>query len=333
MSSGGLPPSAVLGTVDSNRKTPYLAQVSFHIRQQLAEGCVMEVGYIGSSGHQLIGRQDLNQAALNSAGANLSVSTRRPFPMFASIWQFFGSENSNFNAMTATLERRFSSGFGFLANYTISKSLYTYSSAFTDYNSQHHISANRMLDYGRAAFDARNRFTAGASYDLPLGEGRRFLSAKDGWLRSSVTGWRVNAMIQLQSGLPFSVLLLSDRSNTGTIATQRPNRKGNGNLPVSQRASQRWFDTSAFDLNPVDTWDTSGRYILDQDGVKSVDVSLLKDTRIGERLVLRFRLEAFNLWNASNFGPPGTYLDGANFGAVTSAGPPRHVQLALKLSL
>ena len=332
LSSAGLPPSAVLGTVDANRKTPYLAQVSFHVQQQLAEGCVMEVGYVGSTGHQLIGRQDLNQAALNRVGANLPVSTRRPFPMFASIWQFFGSENSNFNAMTATLERRFARDFGFLATYTFSKSLDTYSSAFTDYNSPHHISANRNLDYGRSAFDARNRFTASASYDLPIGEGRRFLSAKSGWLRSSVTGWRVNAMMQFQSGLPFSVLLLSDRSNTGTIATQRPNRIGNGNLLVSQRTPERWFDTGAFALNPVDTWGTSGRNILDQDGVKSIDLSFLKDSRISERMVLQFRAELFNLWNSSNLGPPGTYLDGANFGVVTAAGPPRHVQLAIKLT-
>lgn len=332
LSSTGLPPTAVLGSVDPNRKMGYLEQVSFHIQQQLSERWVMELGYLGSAGHQLIGRQDLNQAALNSPGGNLPVSTRRPFPMFASVWHFFGGENANFHAMTGTVERRFASDFGFLATYTISKSLDTYSSAFTDYNSPHHVSSNRRMEYGRSAFDARNRFTAAASYDLPVGEGRRYLNSTSGWLRTAIAGWRLNAMIQFQSGLPFSVLLLSDRSNTGTIATQRPNRVGDGALPVNQRSPERWFEMSAFALNPIDSWGTSGRNILDQDGVRSIDVSLLKDSRITERLLLQFRAECFNLWNSSNFGPPGTYLDGANFGVVTSAGQPRHMQIALKLS-
>jgi hypothetical protein len=332
VSSAGLPPSAVIGTVDVNRKTPYVEQVSLHLQQQLASGWVMEAGYLGSAGHQLIGRQDLNQAALNRPGENLPVALRRPFPMFASIWQFFGSENSNFHAMTATVERRFSGDFGLLAAYTISKSLDTYSSAITDYNSPHQISADRKLDYGRSAFDARYRFSVASSYDLPIGEGRRFLNASSGWLRTVLTGWRVNAILQYQSGLPFSVLLLSDRSNTGTIATQRPNRIRSGSLPAGQRRPERWFDTSAFVLNPIDTWGTSGRNILDQDGVKNVDLSVLKETQLTERLLLQCRAEYFNLVNTANFGPPGTYLDGANFGVVTTAGPPRHVQLAVKFA-
>jgi hypothetical protein len=331
VSSAGLPASAVLGTVNEDRKTPYMGQISLHLQQQLFTSWVMEVGYLGSAGHQLIGRQDLNQAVLNPPGGNLPLSSRRPYPMFASIWQFFGGENANYNAMTASLERRFVNGLGVLANYTFAKSLDTYSSAFTDYNSPHHISTNRKLDYGRSAFDVRSRFSASASYELPFGEGRRWAHPSSRWLRTCVNGWQANTVMQFQTGLPFSVLLLTDRSNTGTIATQRPNRTGEGSLPVSQRTTARWFDTGAFALNPLNSWGTSGRNILDQDGIKNIDLSLLKNSHLTERVLLQFRVELFNLWNASNFGPPGTFLDGANFGVVTTAGPPRHVQLALKL--
>src|SRR5262249_18364348 len=137
---------------------------------------------------------------------------------------------------------------------------------------------------------------------------------------------------QLQTGLPFSVLLLTDRSNTGTIATQRPNRIGNGNLSTTQRTTSRWFDTSAFILNPIDTYGNSGRNILDQDGVKNLDLSFLKNNRLAERLLLQFRMEVFNVFDWANFGPPGNYLDGSNFGVVTTVGPARQVQFALKLS-
>jgi hypothetical protein len=173
------------------------------------------------------------------------------------------------------------------------------------------------LEYGRSAFDARSRFTTSASYELPF--------------RSVLSGWQVNTVLQFQTGLPFSVLLLTDRSNTGTIATQRPNRNGIGNLPAGQRTPDRWFDTGAFVLNPIDTYGNSGRNILDQDGIKSVDLSLLKNSRLTERLLLQFRVEVFNLFDWANFGPPGNYLDGSNFGVITTAGPVRQVQFALKL--
>jgi hypothetical protein len=315
--SMGLPPTTQLSVADANRKNPYLNQVSLSIQQALWTHFSVEVGYVGSQGHQLTGREDLNQAALNAPGASLPVQTRRPYAMFAGIWQFFGGENSNYNGLTASLERRFAGRFGLLANYTFARSMDSTSGLVSDGNSPHQISNNRRLEYGRSAFDARSRFTTSASYELPF--------------RSVLSGWQVNTVLQFQTGLPFSVLLLTDRSNTGTIATQRPNRNGIGNLPAGQRTPDRWFDTGAFVLNPIDTYGNSGRNILDQDGIKSVDLSLLKNSRLTERLLLQFRVEVFNLFDWANFGPPGNYLDGSNFGVITTAGPVRQVQFALKL--
>ena len=330
VASTGLPPSTQLSVEEANRKNPYLNQVSLSIQQALPLGAFFEVGYVGSVGRQLTGREDLNQAALNSPGVSLPVQPRRPYPMFASIWQFFGGENSNYNAMTASVERRFARNWGMLANYTFARSMDS-TSGLVDGNSPHQISNNRRLEYGRSAFDVRNRLAASASYQLPFWHAkghRRGILDTAMW---TLSGWQVNTIAQFQSGLPFSVLLLTDRSNTGTVATQRPNRIATGNLPADQRTPNRWFDTSAFVLNSIDTYGNSGRNILDQDGTKSVDLSLLKNNRLSERFVLQFRVELFNVFDWSNYGPPGNYLDGPNFGIVTTMNPSRQTQLACKI--
>jgi len=71
-----------------------------------------------------------------------------------------------------------------------------------------------------------------------------------------------------------------------------------------------------------------------------MDVSLIKNTKIKERLTLQFRAEAFNMLNHVNLGYPDTgFSPGANglnesgsFGVITSARNARSIQLALKLN-
>ena len=117
----------------------------------------------------------------------------------------------------------------------------------------------------------------------------------------------------------------------GTFNVERPNRIGNGILPKDQRTPARWFDTSAFQPNALNTFGNAGRDILFQDGTRTFDVSLFKNNYFGERNYnLQLRAEFFNIFNNVNFGRPGNSITGANFGVVGSAGNAREIQLALK---
>ena len=70
---------------------------------------------------------------------------------------------------------------------------------------------------------------------------------------------------------------------------------------------------------------------LRQDKTKNLDFSLFKNFHIKERYQVAFRAEAFNLTNTPVFGFPGTTINGANFGIITSqSNPPRNLQFALK---
>lgn len=319
-----------ISTVDENRKTPYMQQWNFNIERSI-KGIAIEAGYLGSKGTHLLDRLDLNQAALNLPGQNLPVQSRRPYQQFQNILGFLGDEISNYNAGTLRVERRFAHGFAVLANYTVSKSLDTGSRSIDDGASPHPITSNRFLEYAPSAFDVRHRFVSSVIWELPFGKGKPWLSSATGVAGRVIGGWQLNTIIALQTGNPFSITESGDQSNTGVQATERPNRVGNGILPDSQKSPNRWFDTSAYVINALNTWGNAGRNTVWQDGVKDVDLSLFKNNYFGERYNLQFRAEFFNVLNNVNFGRPGQTINGANFGVVNSTGPARQIQLALRL--
>jgi hypothetical protein len=320
-----------VSTIDPDRRTPYMMQWNFNIQRELPGNFFTEIGYVGNVGRSLGGRIDLNAAPLRAAGDNRTIQQRRPYPQWASIWMFQGWETSNYNALTANLERRFSNGFNMLVSYTWGKVLDTYSASIDDGSSPHHIPDNRRLDYGRAAFDIRQRLAVSSVWELPFGKGKAWLNGLPTAANWFVAGWQINGILQLQTGVPFSVIASGDVSQTGVLATQRPNRLAKGSLPVDERTPARWFDTSAFALHAAHTYGNSGRGILEQDGVRLLDLSFFKNNYIRERYNLQFRAEFFNIANAVNFGRPGASVNGANYGVVTAAGNAREVQLALRL--
>ena len=321
-----------LQTINPSRQPSYMQQWNLNIQRELPGNMLAEVGYVGSNGMHLIGTLDVNAARLNGPGENLSIQARRPYPAFAFIQQFGSGEVSNYNALLATVERRFSHGLSLLASYTFSKSIDTGSAGLNDAQ-LHAIPTNRNTDRGLSGFDARNRFTFSGSWELPFGTNKRYLAAAPGPLRWLVGGWQANTIVQFQSGLPFSVIDQGDIYGTGVQAMERPNRVGNGNLPVSQRHPNQWFDTSAFVLNAAGTYGNAGRDTLFQNGTKSVDLSFFKSNFFGERKYnLQFRAELFNLMNDTNFDAPANAINGPKFGVVSTTGPAREIQFALKFN-
>jgi len=66
-------------------------------------------------------------------------------------------------------------------------------------------------------------------------------------------------------------------------------------------------------------------------GINNFDVSLLKDTRVTERVSVEFRAEFFNAFNHAQFNNPSEDIHSNIFGVVNSARDPRIGQVALKM--
>jgi hypothetical protein len=137
--------------------------------------------------------------------------------------------------------------------------------------------------------------------------------------------------VTLQTGFPTTPSMPGDIPNAGTGST-RPNLNGPGNLPVSERTVDRWFNTAAFSQPAAFTFGTAGRTIIDRPGARAFDFSAMKNFRFTEAYRLQFRAEFFNFFNHPNFGGPGLGFASPTFGVIRSDSGGREIQLALKFT-
>ena len=315
-----------------NLRTAYMQHWNVNVQQQLGPSRVLEVGYAGSKGTKLLTARDINQPRPSTLPFVL-----RPVPQFDDINLIESRANSNYHSLQVRLQQRLSRGLALLSSYTYSKSIDDASNFFTSAGDSNfpQDSLNLRAERGRSNFDVRHRLSTSFSYELPFGRGRRFVN-NDGLLTSLLSGFQFNGIVTLQSGRPFTVALLSeiDNSNTGRStlgfgANDRPNLAGDPT--AARRTPEQWFNTSAFVFPAFGTFGNAGRNILDGPGYRNVNASLLKNTRLSERMNLQLRLEAFNLFNTPNFNLPDNFLGSPAFGQILSARDPRHLQFGAKL--
>ncbi len=284
-------------------------------------------------------------AGLVSGTEYFPAGTLRPNSQLNSINQYFTSAVNRYNAASIDLTRRFRGGMAFRTNYTFSKSMDNASSI----GGQQAIGNppvvldphDRMRDYGLSAFDVRHRFSFSGSYELPFGNGKRFLKDARGIVDQAVSGWQLNIINNLRSGFPFTPALGFNWSRDGN--TSAPDRvsfaPGRTLHDIYLRRPEQWVDATAFVLPPAGTYGNAGRNILIGPGLAMVDVSVFKTTRLKEGRTLQLRAEVFNVLNHTNFGIPSpimlsnTGATAAAAGVITStASTSRQIQLGAKLN-
>jgi hypothetical protein len=329
-----LPDSAL--AIQRDLRTGYMQHWNFNVERQLGSKSVLEVAYVGSKGTKLLTARDINQPQPSVLPPGLPF-VPRPDPRFDDIDLLESRANSNYNAFQARFQQRLARGFSTLVSYTWSKSIDDASNFFSSTGDPNfpQNSYNVAAERGRSNFDVRHRLSVSYTYALPFGKGRQYLTS-DGWLSTVLSGWETYGIVTVQSGRPFTVALLSEIDNSGTGrsilgfgANDRPNLVGNPEL--SNPTTTQWFNTAAFAFPAPGTFGNAGRNILDGPGYQTVNLSLMKNTALSERLNLQFRAEAFNLFNHPNFNLPDNFLGSPTFGRITSARDPRHIQFGLKL--
>ena len=291
---------------------------SFGVQRQLPFNSVLEVDYVGNKGSNLYDGNPIN----NPPAGPGAIQARRPYPLFGGITYNGQDTSTHYNALQAKFQKRFSAGVWYLVSYTWSKNI--------TFGNVPAVGGNYAYERALAGFDIPQNLTASAGFELPFGRGKRFLSNANLITSGFLGGWQLQGITVLRSGRPFTPTISRDVSNTG-IGGQRPNRSGSGKLDHPTIAN--WFDKTAFTVPASFTYGNSGANILREDRFKNLDLSLFKQFQINERARIQFRAEAFNLTNTASFAGPGTNIDTASGGLVTSTiSAPRNVQFGLKLN-
>jgi hypothetical protein len=275
------------------------------------------------------------------------VNLEVPYPQFTSTdlmeppWA-----NSIYNAAQFRLEKRFSNGLQFLLNYTISKSIDDSSVQGENDTGQggflHLRDPNNLkLERGLSQYDIPQVLGIAYVYELPVGRGKPVGKSWNKWVDGFLGGWQTNGIWRFDNGQPLGI------SETGGVSlpTYGQNPDLNGKLQINPRS--QWFCSSpgcGYFSNPgvatlaaPFTLGTSPSVLpsVRAPGTRNATLSLFKEfslASVREGMRLEYRLESFNALNHPQFAAPGTTVNSANFGVVSSqANFPREVQMALKL--
>lgn len=310
----GLAPASI----DRNYDNAYVQSWNLNVQRELFRTALM-IGYLGSKGTHLITRRNINQP-INGVRPYPALSPSSPIlagSTLGNITEVGSSGNSSYNALWLTATRRLTNGWQFNASYTWSKSIdYTsFSTGGILVQNSYDLPGER----GPSDFDARHRFVLSSIYDLPFKKNRL------------VSGWQLGVIVQSQSGNRFSVVTTNSTVN-GVPNTLRPDVHG----PVTVFGEvEQWFDTSV--ITAVPGFGNLGRNAIIGPAFNNTDVSIIKNTYIGECLRVQFRAEVFDVFNHANFGRPGNTVGTPSFGRITStrfptgeSGSSRQIQFALK---
>jgi hypothetical protein len=211
---------------------PYIMSATLSYQRELTPGTVIELRYLHTAGRhlpvqirlnggivdnnrlviptfvntptaaQLAGRPTLGSLGLD-VDPNGNFNHRFPARLGAygfagSVTSFEPEGNSQYDAGSVSLTRRFTRGLALTA-------AYTYSAAFDNATNElfsSTVNPRRAQDnfdltqeYSRSAVDVPQRFVASVNYDVPL-----FNHSSNGFLKGVLGGWQINGVFQTQSG-------------------------------------------------------------------------------------------------------------------------------------
>ncbi len=299
---------------DEGWRNGIVQQWNVSLNREIAPGYILTAAYVASKGNHLESSRQVNPGVIGRPG---NLQQRRRFPDFSSLTPTGHQSNMTYNSLQVTLNKRLTHGFTILTSYTWAKNLDDASPIDgVDFSREHALSDNHLT----------HRYIGSFIWDLPNPRSARRLA------RHLLSGWEINGIVEFESGLPFTVVSGRDNSTTG-INNDRPDLIGNPRLDTGRPKNDlisRWFDSSAFRQNPAGTFGTAGRNLLIGPGSANVDFGMVKNFAIRESQRMQLRGEAFNLFNHVNLDNPNGNLNTLNVGRITSAGPPRVLQLALK---
>jgi hypothetical protein len=337
-------------TYQYNPASSCVQQWSLSLQREFIGGLTATVAYVGSRGEHLPTNGNVNTASdftiLPNGVKQFPVGVRNPLrnPAFGPIIEVTHNGDSYYDALQTTVEDRIARGLQFQIAYTFSKSIDTssdsagyYTLAAAQYPQDVY---NLRADRGLSVFDVRHSLAATAIYQVPYrpkadaAGGRRVAD----WF---LGGWELNGIVTARTGVPFNPTISFNNSNDGNPnEVERPNWASGFNPQNAVTGNpNQYFNPNAFVLAPPGQYGTVGRDVLTGPRLLTVDLSLVKSNKIGERVTVQFRAEAFNILNHVNFALPGNvtvFTAGGivppNAGQITATSTPsRQLQFAVKL--
>ncbi len=357
-------------------KAPYVQAFHLSVQRQLPMNTTLEVAYVGDHAVDEATLMDFNQTRTclpseiptASAGqCSTSLLNRRPIKNFTDILSYTNAGSLIYHSLQTKLEHRFSNGIFLINSFTWSRAIDLSGADLETSNGDSALvnKYNPAGDRGPSGLNQPLNDTTSFIVDLPFGRGHRFGSSASGWQHELIGGWQLTGINVVTSGVPINLSYTPSSnqvvSTTSAGYTIRPNMTGSpsaikGQSLVKTASSLNGYFTAGNGTTPppgvsipgaTQLFGTAGRNNLRGPAFGQFDLSAHKQFEvISERYKAEFRIEAFNVLNATNYISPSTNVGSVNsttgtptysasfgsFSGSSSAYPSRQVQLALRLS-
>jgi hypothetical protein len=325
------------------------------VQHQFAGNTTVQVGYVGQRGTHLMVPFDYAQRVLLPGGATA------PSPYFAAnpaLYSVLGGGTATsdtpgalvsgtksngtmrYNSLQAVVQKQMSHGLQYQVAYTLSRCMSDSTGYYGAWNNALSASAywqnvyDQKSEYAPCYYDATHVVSAYAIYDLPFGRHGMFGKNVNSVVNGVIGGWQVSPIVSFRTGWPMPTQGAVDQSGTYS----RGIRLDCSGVPSITNTfipgvGRQWFGNDGQFTQPAaGTFGNCSPQLSDlrSPHYSDVDLSLHKDFPITERFRVQFRTDFINAFNHTQYNAPNMGY-GATMGQITSAQPPRNIQLALKL--
>lgn len=342
-------PSLQLRAQDPNERTTYVEQASFGPEIQVSNNTLLDVIWVGNWGRKMNRLRNANQGMVTGfSGTSPVVSF--PYPNLNTVTTSLNGSgqhsflelatndgNTDFNALEVDLKRDFSHGLMYQLGYTWSHNMADFEDNLTG-GSTPQNAYDYAHEMSNSPEDVRQRFTGGAAYTLPIGKGGLVMN-NGSVVAKLIGGWQANAIVNLQTGIPFDVTA-ADESDTGSNHAAYANCVGNPWAGTTRNprdyagsnAPGEYINVAAFSQPGLGTFGSCRPREWHGPGIQEEDLSLFKSFPLGETRRIEFRGEFFNAFNHPSFANPSASVSSPGaFGKSTATTTnPRQLQLVGK---
>jgi len=318
-----------------NFQKPWNDRFNIQFQRQLPGEIVVSATYFTNFGHQLYTRnynatdprfamQYQNQLSANVSNPFYNYLTPdlfpsgglrsqqtvtlssllKPYPQYGNLFQAGTCcAKERYNSVELKLQKAFSKGYNFLLTYVYIREK-TEINNFNDYT--YFMNAMQWQDSDQP----RHHLTAASTYEVPIGRGRAYMSKIPKVADFLIGGWKVTGVGTYMSG----------------SFPRFGNYIVNGNPCISSPTRNAWFNTSAFEKLPQNTYVLRNNPLqydcLTGPSFFTIDASLAKNFNITDRVHTEFKMNAYNALNKLNLGPPNTDINSSQFGTALYQGSP-----------
>jgi hypothetical protein len=233
------------------------------------------------------------------------------------------------NAGQVQLRRRLRNGLTASVQYTLA-SAKDNAAAFGGASLESGVLAQNWLDldaeYARSAFDQRHQVVA--SFEYTTGAGVVGGTLLDGWKGRLLKDWTFTSQLTTGTGLPLTPIYFSPLGRSGIIGNTRPSLTG---ASIDDAPEGYYANRDAFAAPAPGDWGDAPRNSITGPAQFSLNAAVARTFRVGDRLNLDWRIDAFNVLNRVTYSTVNTLITSGQFGLPTRTNDMRRLRSTFRL--